>query len=364
MPGAPADPLPLTRAQIRALVRAATRQLVHGQRAASREADIWRARAARIADPVLRHDAITALNTKRGHTDGAALFCVLTQRSAQLLRILVAYELIWDYLDSVHERAPDETNGRQLHLALVDALDPDRPTADYYRHHPHRDDGGYLDELVATCRALCRVLPNYPLVRRLLQQEAWKAQVLALNHILDPAQRDARLREWVASDTAPEPELLWFEICGAASASLVVHALLAIAADPNATADDVDRTYHAYWPWISLATTMLDSYVDQADDAANTHHSYVAHYANRDEMLGRIAMSIQRSARGALQLRDGERHAVVVSSMIAMYLSKDSVRTPSMRATSDALVRVGGSLTRLLLPILRLWRIRYSQRSA
>jgi hypothetical protein len=35
-----------------------------------------------------------------------------------------------------------------------------------------------------------------------------------------------------------------------------------------------------------------------------------------------------------------------------------------MRTTTDSFVEAGGSLTRLLLPILRLWRIAYSQRSA
>jgi hypothetical protein len=47
-----------------------------------------------------------------------------------------------------------------------------------------------------------------------------------------------------------------------------------------------------------------------------------------------------------------------------LYLTKDSAHTPAMRATTASLVRAGGSLTRLLLPILRLWRIAYAQRSA
>ncbi len=52
---------------------------------------------------------------------------------------------------------------------------------------------------------------------------------------------------------------------------------------------------------------------------------------------------------------------MIVACMVAMYLSKDSAHTEVMRTTTRGLVRAGGSLTRLLLPILRLWRIAYAQ---
>jgi len=45
-----------------------------------------------------------------------------------------------------------------------------------------------------------------------------------------------------------------------------------------------------------------------------------------------------------------------------MYLSKNSAHTDQMSQTTREIVRAGGSLTRLLLPILRLWRIVYDQR--
>jgi hypothetical protein len=50
--------------------------------------------------------------------------------------------------------------------------------------------------------------------------------------------------------------------------------------------------------------------------------------------------------------------------MIAMYLSKDTARTPQLRAGTKTFIKAGGTLTRLLLPILRVWRAAYHQRSA
>jgi hypothetical protein len=47
-----------------------------------------------------------------------------------------------------------------------------------------------------------------------------------------------------------------------------------------------------------------------------------------------------------------------------MYLSKDSARTEALRASTASFIAAGGALTGVLLPILRLWRIAYAQRSA
>lgn len=361
------DPLPLSPRQVWALLGAASRELLWGLRAVSREIDGWRGRASSIPDAPLREDALNSIERKRGHTDGAALFWILPRhRDMNLLRLLVAYEITWDFLDSVNERAASEgpTNGRQLHRALIEALDPGAPISDYYRYHPWRDDGGYLDELVAACRRGCSALPSYGRVQSLIVREATRAQVLALNHDTDPDGRDAALSAWAAREFSGEQELSWFELSGAASASLTVHAFLALAAEPACSDGDIARTCAAYFPWLSAATTMLDSYVDQAEDELNGDHRYIAHYPSRALAEERVCELVTRSALEARRLRNGHRHAVIASCMVAMYLSKDSARAPEMRASTAGLVRAGGSLTRLLLPILRLWRIAFAQRGA
>lgn len=358
------DPSPLSAAQIRALTRAVIHELTWALPAAGLELHAWRKRASLIPDEPLREDAMTALRTKRGHADGAALFTILApQRNRALLRALVAYETILDFLDNVSERHPTHQNGQQLHLALVDAVALDRPLADYYRFHPWRDDGGYLEALVAACRDGCRALPSYAVVRALLAREALRARVLGLNHEPDPSKRDQRLRAWAAREFPHERELTWFELTGAASASLVIHVLLALAAKPGLEDAEVKAAYAAHWPWIALATTMLDSYADLADDLASGNHSYVAHYSGEDVMTRRIGLSIANGMRAAVELPYGPRHAVIVASMVALFLSKPSAHALPTRARTRALARQGGSLVRLLLPALRLWRFGFGQRT-
>jgi len=364
-PGGNVNPPQLTPGQLRALVAAAWRELSWGLGEVSRELSRWRTRAEAIGDPTLRADALYSLRNKRTHADGAALFGILPRRrDRDLLRLLVAYETILDFLDEVSERHPTEANGRELHTALLDAVEPDRPLGDYYRHHSAGDDGGYLRALVEACRFHTRRLPAYGRVETVLRREVGRAQVLALNHVPPAARRDALLRDWAALEFPGERELAWFELSAAASASLVVHSMLALAAEDAPSAADIDATYAAYWPWTSLATAMLDSYVDWEEDLARGEHSYIAHYGDRRRALARVGDAVERAAGAARAAPRGTRHTVIVSSMVAMYLSKDSARSAPLRRSTARLLEAGGALPRLLAPALAGWRVYYGQRSA
>ena len=337
-----------------------------GLSAATRQTRAWGARAAQIPDPALRRDALDALTHKRGNTYGAALFWILTrERNPSLLRLLVTYQVMWDFLDnaSEHGNTEDHTNGLQLHLALVDALDAGRPISDYYRHHVSHHDGGYLTSLVCRCRQCCSDLPGYEGARSLLIREAQRASIQALNHDPHPASRDAALHEWAVREFPDGHEATWFELTGAAGAGLAIYALFALAAEHECTPDAIAATHGAYFPWASAVATMLDSYVDQGEDAANGDHVYVSHYATPQIARRRIGQLVQHSVEAAGSLPGSERHILIVACMVAMYLSKDSARTPEMHPRTAHFARAGGSLTQLLLPILRLWRIAYAQRS-
>jgi tetraprenyl-beta-curcumene synthase len=339
---------------------------VWGLPAVAREVRVWRTRATKIPDPSIRHDALSALEDKRGQTDGAALFSILPRaRNLSLLRLLVAYQTIWDFLDNVSERgaAAGYINGRQLHLALVDALDPARPISDYYCHNPWRDDGGYLNTLVTVCRECCAQLPSYEHIRPCVVREAKRAQVLALNHDLDPLSRDTALEAWSAKEFPGGHEAKWFELTGAASAGLTIIALLALASEPACSGREITRTYNAYFPWISTLAAMLDSYVDQAEDTANGNHIYISHYPTPELATQHICLLVRRSLVEVRALKNNDKHILIAACMLAMYLSKDSARIPRMRNATRRIVDAGGSLTRVLLPVLRLWRIVYSQRS-
>jgi tetraprenyl-beta-curcumene synthase len=352
---------------VAALAHALIRELLWGLRDVSREVERWRTLAESIPDESLRRDALAAIDRKRANIDGAALFWTLPRRrSKELLRLLVAYEILADFLDCTSERGARAgiRNGLQLHRALVDALNPRLKLSDYYRHHPWTVDGGYARSLVETCRHVCARMPSYDAVRPLATRAARLAQVLALNHETDAVRRDAALRAWAETYFPERPELAWFEWTGGASAWLTILALLALAAEPGRTRAEAETVYAVYLPWLSLAGTMLDSYGDIDEDAANGAHSYIGHYDSTEEAIHRLGAIIRYALKEADALRDGARHVVIASSMIAMYVSKDSTRAPASRALTAGITSSAGSLTHLLIPVLRVWRILNGQRAA
>jgi tetraprenyl-beta-curcumene synthase len=332
----------------------------------AREIERWRRWASAIPDPVIRADALVSLHAKRFNAEGAALFAALPpRRNSSLLRLLVAYQVLLDFLDTLTERPAAEplADGRQLHLALKHALDPDGPIEDYYRHHPRRADAGYIRALVQTCRECSARLPAYGHVRPAVLQAAERCSVQGLNHDPDARRRDSGLRQWAKRTYPGAIGISWWELTAAASSTVGIHALLALAADPSCARRDAVEVAAAYMPWICAVSTMLDSYIDEAEDAANHDHSYLAHYPSARVAAERIRELVGRSREEVRRLRNGSRHALVLAGMVAMYLSADAARTAGKRSTTRALVRAGGALARMLLPVLRLWRIALQARA-
>jgi tetraprenyl-beta-curcumene synthase len=198
----------------------------------------------------------------------------------------------------------------------------------------------------------------------MLMRAATLAQVQGISHELDDALRDVALEVWAARERESDSELGWYEMAGAASAWLTVLALLAVAAEPRPEANYAFRVYLAYFPWISLTATLLDSYGDLVEDQANDENSYVARYESLEVAVCRIEDVLRRAVLEARLLHNGERHAVILAAMVAMYLSKDSARTPDMKGASRMLLCAGGPLAMLLGPVLRAWRVAYSLRTA
>jgi tetraprenyl-beta-curcumene synthase len=355
----PTDPTPLGARQLSALLAVAVRELTWVIPNVAREARRWQAVALRMPELALRDDATLTLKRERLNTEGAALFAILPRRrDLRLLRALAVYQMTLDYLDTISERPSDDPlgNGRQLHLALTEAVDPDVPISDYYRLHPQRDDAGYLRALVQTCRDGCMALPAFERVRARVLRAATLGTVQVPNHDPCPSRREAGLRAWVARQLPGPSELHWFELTAAASSSLWTLALLALAADPHLHEDDVAEAEAVYFPWICAASTLLDAFVDQAADRAEGNHSYVEHYDSRAEMVERLCEIVHRSADGARRLRNGERHALIATGMVSMYLSKASARSSELRADARRIACAAGSLPCLQLPIMRTMR--------
>lgn len=186
----------------------------------------------------------------------------------------------------------------------------------------------------------------------------------AINHAVEPAQVPLALRDWVAREYPGTHEVAWFEVAAAAGANLAIYALLALAAESHCSTSRIEDTYRAYFPWTGALATMLDGFVDQFDDAQHGEHCYIAYYQSSDDATAQISRLVRRCLSETHSLKNGERHTLVAASMVAMYLSRDSARASSLNAASREIAQAGGSLTRALLPFLRLWRVANKARAS
>jgi tetraprenyl-beta-curcumene synthase len=316
------------------------------------------ARAEAIPDPMLRADALASHHEKGSNSEGLSALAVLAPagRRAAVVRSLVAYQLMLDYLDGVSERPCGDplANGLVLHRAFEVALDPDAAPVDYYEHSPAREDGGYLEELVAACRASLRELPSYEAARGpLLRQARLCRESQALNHALRFTAVGDQLDEWAArtaSESELEPGFEWWELIAAAAASsLCVGALLALAARPGATEDDARQVEAAYFPWASGLNALLDSLVDLDEDPEDASH--LRRYDSHEHAAERLA-TIARGARERVSaLPDGELHEAILAAMGALYLIHEDAWRPGREPIALAVYGALGPLAKPSLAV-------------
>jgi tetraprenyl-beta-curcumene synthase len=312
-----------------------------------------RARAGEVSDPVLRELALAALG-KRGNIEGAAAFATFVPwwRRRAAVRALVAFQAAYNYIDMLAEQPCVEpiANGRRLHEALLVALDPAAPHLNYYERHPQAEDGGYLCELVDTCRAALAALPSFAAVAepvRMATASIVAFQSLSLGR--SSGEREELVR-WARAETPPGTGLEWWETASARGTSLGVHALIATAADRGVRPEFVASLAAAYLTWAGSLHSLLDSLVDEGEDADSAQFSFISCYGSPQEARVRMGWLAARSASALGDLPRGRRHLVLLAGMTASYLSLPEAYTPRVReATESVIANVGHPVGAALL---------------
>jgi tetraprenyl-beta-curcumene synthase len=318
----------------------------------------WHARAREIEDPVLRDLALEAQRTKRRSLEGAAAFAAFVPRAAQrpVITALAAYQVIFDYLDTLTEQPNDDpiSNGRQLNQALLAALEPRRTRIDYYAHHARRGDSGYLEALVEACRAALAKLPSYLTIVEPVRQAAQRIVVYqSLNHG-DAARSHDAFTQWAREQTCPNTGLRWWETGAGAGSSLAVLALISATSDPALTASDTDALGDAYYPWIGALHTLLDSLIDRQEDTTSPgQRSLIDYYASPAETAVRLEMIAAQAVRHAKVLPHPYNHAMILAAMASFYLSDPQASTPDARLAKKRVLATMGDLAAPTMLVMR-----------
>lgn len=287
----------------------------------------WQRKARAIPDQTLRQQALDSLAGKAFHCQGGAVFAAYPL-NANLLRFIVAYQTMCDYLDNLCDRA-GSTDGqafRQLHRALLDALDPARSPVDYYKYYPFKNDGGYLKALVEECRRSLEQAVAYQEVQsQLIKLAEWYSSLQTAKHI-HLEQREQVLCNWAKRQMADYPDLYWQEFAAATGSTLAIFALLRQAFMDNNQQRTYQLIYDAYFPWICSLHILLDYLIDQEEDRQGGDLNFVFYYDGSETVIERFTWLLSSCYQEIAGLPEYQFHRLVVDGLLAMYLSDSKVQ--------------------------------------
>jgi tetraprenyl-beta-curcumene synthase len=315
-------------------------------------------RAQQITDPTLREAALVTLSGEHLNPEAAAFFAVLASRRHRgpLVRLIVDFQIAYDYLDSINEQPSSAPlrNGLQLHRALTDAVSPRASCADYYEHHPQSDDGGYLAGLVCACQRSLAKLPSTRVVEPVLSSAAERCgQAQSRNHAM-LVEGDGQFIEWTAHQ-AGTSGYLWWELAAAGISCLSLYALFAAAACKT-TREEAELVDKAYFRPICAISALLDSLVDAPRDLGTTNHNFAGHYASERQAAERFAVITAEARARVSALANSCRHMVILAGIASFYLSAPGADTPFAAPVAKRTRDCLGPASAPILAVMRLRR--------
>lgn len=320
-----------------------------------RELAGWRRGAASIPDPTLRVQAVSSLTDKAANPEATGVLAILAPRRSRrtVIRASTALQVAVDYLDSLDEQAGPGSlgDGLALHGALPAALGPGAEQENWYAHLPQRDDGGYLDRMVVTCRQSAVSLPSaeaiLPLARMAIERcgEGQSHTHAAAGGSSEP------LRQWARGLAAPAG-FQWWEVAAGASSSVAAHALLALAGSPGASRVAAELVDSAYFPSIGALTVLLDDLVDLEADRSASQHSYLRYYPSDTAAAERLEAIVGLARDSITRLPQPATHQAILSGTLAFYLSSPGATAPEAQIIRDRLLASSGPVVRSLTRML------------
>nr|WP_184663326.1 tetraprenyl-beta-curcumene synthase family protein [Texcoconibacillus texcoconensis] len=307
----------------------------------------WKAFALRIPDEELRKQALLSIETKTFHCEGGAVYGLLAgEKIDDVIRFIVAYQTISDYLDNLCDRSTsmDPYDFRALHESMTHALTPGAPTEDYYRFRAEQEDGGYLQSLVQTCQNTVSALPNYESVRKAnLELASYYADLQVYKHI-HPDKRVSKLKAWFESNKEHISPMRWYEFGACTGSTLGIFCLTAYAANEDFSPSSVDVIKNGYFPWVQGLHILMDYFIDQEEDKAGGDLNFCFYYEDDEDMIARMQIFAENAEKSIARLPDASFHRLINKGLLAIYLADEKVkRNPTLEKQGKALLRNGGA---------------------
>ncbi len=319
----------------------------------------WKKNCAGAGDQMLLDQAAASIRDKKFHCQGGSIYSLYPGIDTEkAIKFIVSLQTISDYLDNLCDRAGvyDEKSFLSLHLSLSDAVTPESPAGDYYKHYPYKNDGGYLTKLVMQAKSQLSGLPSYHLVRDKIRYYVRRYSEMQSFKHLNPSVREKRLMVWAEADLSQYPGISCWEYSAAAGSTLGIFILYALAFDPSLSPLEVSSVDSAYFPWVSGLHILLDYYIDLQEDIREGELNFTCYYRDLMHCRERMQYFIRQSTESCSRLRYPKFHMTVIKGLLSMYLSDPKVSGKMQGQPVRGLITQSGVKAGLYYNICRLLR--------
>ncbi|RCX18290.1 tetraprenyl-beta-curcumene synthase [Anaerobacterium chartisolvens] len=319
----------------------------------------WKKACADAGDQMLLNQAAASIRDKKFHCQGGSIYALYPGiDTKKAIKFIVSIQTISDYLDNLCDRAGvyDEEAFLTLHLSLSDAVTPDSPACDYYKHYPYKNDGGYLTKLVMQAKSQLSGLPSYHLVKDKIRDYARRYSEMQSFKHLSSSVREKRLREWAEANLSEYRGISYWEYSAAAGSTLGIFILYALAFDPSLSPLEVSSVDSAYFPWVSGLHILLDYYIDLKEDIQEGELNFTSYYRDLTHCRDRMQYFIRKSTEHCSRLCYSEFHMTVIKGLLSMYLSDPKASEKMQRRPARGLITQSGVKAGFYYNICRLLR--------
>ncbi|MDZ5783437.1 tetraprenyl-beta-curcumene synthase family protein [Marinococcus luteus] len=307
----------------------------------------WKHKAEQIPDDLYRQAALEAIDEKTFHYEGGSLYALIAPEyiRSELLRFIVAYQNISDYLDSICDMSQEEgvTFYRDIHEALKHALDPGASQQDYLKKKKGDGDGGFLADLVETCQSALQSFPGFSGAQPFMEELSMYYREMQIYKHIDVNEREAKLIELYEHFKDRVPPMTWYEFCAASGSTLGIYALAGYAARSPLAELQAKSIKEAHFPYVQGMHILLDYFIDQEEDVEQGSLNFTEKYASAGHMMSRLEFFKSEADKKVAKLPEAGFHKQLNKGLLSIYLSDEKVQAnETMKQQAKHLLRFGG----------------------
>lgn len=320
----------------------------------------WKNEAKKIPDPELKKQAIASIENKDFHCEGGAILALLAEdRKEDAISFIVAYQTISDYLDNLCDRSTslDDKDFTALHEAMSHSLMKNSQSTNYYRYREEQNDGGYLNNLVATCQKFFQKLENYQRIYKYLLELCSYYSDLQIHKHVQKSERVNRLQNWFSLHQSKLPSMSWYEFSACSGSTLGIFCLVSYALREDFTEEHAVQIHQGYFPYIQGLHILLDYFIDQQEDKEGGDLNFCFYYQSNQEMFSRMSFFVTEANHYLNKLPHKQFHKLIHNGLLALYLSDEKVELQEdTKLLAKKMVKLGGIQTRFLYLNAKLYR--------